>query len=85
MYFRSSIYLQAQNELVTVKRDLSPLRKSSSSVKELLHLEEERDLVTSDLRRVQEENESLRDRIKVYILLFYFKTYKDGDNMEELV
>ncbi|XP_040190641.1 centrosomal protein of 135 kDa isoform X2 [Rana temporaria] len=59
------LFEQAQNELVTVKRDLSPLRKSSSSVKELLHLEEERDIVTSDLRRVQEENESLRDRIKV--------------------
>ncbi|XP_077333575.1 centrosomal protein of 135 kDa isoform X1 [Lithobates pipiens] len=59
------LFEQAQKELVTVKRDLSPLRKSSSSVKELLQLEEERDLVKSDLRRVQEESESLRDRIKV--------------------
>lgn len=59
------LFEQAQNELVTVKRDLSPLRKSSSSVKELLKLEEERDLVKSDLRRVQEESESLRDRLKV--------------------
>ncbi|XP_073464511.1 centrosomal protein of 135 kDa isoform X1 [Aquarana catesbeiana] len=59
------LFEQAQNELVTVKRDLSPLRKSSSSVKELLQLEEERDLVKSDLRRVQEESESLRDRLKV--------------------
>lgn len=80
-----AIHLQAQNELVTVKRDLSPLRKSSSSVKELLQLEEERDLVKSDLRRVQEESESLRDRLKVNILRFYFKSYKDGDNMEALI
>ncbi|PIN97694.1 hypothetical protein AB205_0032800 [Aquarana catesbeiana] len=79
------LFEQAQNELVTVKRDLSPLRKSSSSVKELLQLEEERDLVKSDLRRVQEESESLRDRLKVNILRFYFKSYKDGDNMEALI
>lgn len=70
MYFRSSIHLQAQNELATVRRDLSPLRKSSSSAEELFHLEEEKNLVKSDLRRVQEENESLRIKIKVYITVF---------------
>lgn len=68
MYFRSSIFLQAQKDLVTVKRDLS-LRKISSPVKELCDVEEERDLVTSDLRRVQQENESLRDKIKVFVIV----------------
>ncbi|XP_040274763.1 centrosomal protein of 135 kDa isoform X3 [Bufo bufo] len=59
------LYEQAQNELTLTKRDLSPLRKSASSVNELRHLEEERGLVQSDLRRVQDENDGLRDKIKV--------------------
>ncbi|KAM9331146.1 centrosomal protein of 135 kDa [Gastrophryne carolinensis] len=59
------LFEQAQSDLITVKRDLSPLRRSSSSVHEIDRLEEERDLVKSDLRRVQEENEGLRDNIKI--------------------
>ncbi|XP_044155360.1 centrosomal protein of 135 kDa isoform X2 [Bufo gargarizans] len=59
------LYEQAQNELTLTKRDSSLLRKSASSVNELRHLEEERDLVQSDLGRVQDENDGLRDKIKV--------------------
>ncbi|XP_075716045.1 centrosomal protein of 135 kDa [Rhinoderma darwinii] len=60
------LYEQAQNDLSLTKRDLSPLRKSASSVSELRHLEEERDLAQSDIRRVQDDNEGLRDKIKVH-------------------
>ncbi|CAN2388620.1 centriole-centriole cohesion [Pristimantis euphronides] len=59
------LYEQAQNELTLTKQDLSPYRKSAASVSELRHLEEERDLVQSDTRRLQEENEGLRDKVKV--------------------
>ncbi|CAJ0942664.1 unnamed protein product [Ranitomeya imitator] len=59
------LYEQAQNELTLAKRDRSPLRTSASSASELRHLEEERDLVKSDFRRLQDENEELRDKMKV--------------------
>ncbi|XP_075052089.1 centrosomal protein of 135 kDa isoform X2 [Mixophyes fleayi] len=59
------LYEQAQNALIVAKRDLSPLRKTASSVNEYRDLEEERDLVKSDLRRVHDENEGLREQIMI--------------------
>ncbi|XP_056414343.1 centrosomal protein of 135 kDa [Hyla sarda] len=59
------LYEQAQNELTLTKQDLSPFRKSAQSGSELRHLVEERDLVQSDLRQIQDENEGLRDKMKV--------------------
>ncbi|XP_073501551.1 centrosomal protein of 135 kDa isoform X2 [Phyllobates terribilis] len=68
------LYEQAQNELTLAKRDRSPLRTSASSGVELRHLEEERDLVQSDLRRLQDENEGLRDKIKLETERFELKS-----------
>ncbi|OCT99518.1 centrosomal protein of 135 kDa [Xenopus laevis] len=59
------LYEQAQNELVMLKKDISPLSKKSSYQNELLQIEEERDVAISDLRRVTDENEGLRDKIKI--------------------
>ncbi|XP_068134682.1 centrosomal protein of 135 kDa isoform X2 [Hyperolius riggenbachi] len=78
------LYEQAQNELMTAKRDLSPLRRSNSSVKDLRHLEEERDLVTSDLRRVQDENESLRDKIKALQEVSTTERFKMSQRISDL-
>ncbi|KAM4052055.1 centrosomal protein of 135 kDa isoform 3-T3 [Anomaloglossus baeobatrachus] len=70
------LYEQTQNELTLAKRDLSPLRASVSSVSELRHLEEERDLVQSDVRRLQDENEGLRDKIKVQQEVYASERFK---------
>uniref|UniRef100_A0A5S6M0S4 Iroquois-class homeodomain protein irx-2 n=1 Tax=Xenopus tropicalis TaxID=8364 RepID=A0A5S6M0S4_XENTR len=59
------LYEQAQNELVMLKKEISPLSKKLSYQNELRQIEEERDLAISDLRRVTDENEGLRNKIKV--------------------
>ncbi|XP_053559920.1 centrosomal protein of 135 kDa [Bombina bombina] len=57
-------YDQAQKELMMLRKEISPLAKKSSSQSEFVHVEEERDVAISDLRRVTNENASLRDRIQ---------------------
>lgn len=78
------LYEQTQNELTLTKRDLSPLRKSASSVSEVCHLEEERDLIKSDLRRVEDENDGLRDKIKVQQEVFTSEQFTLAQKMANL-
>ncbi|KAG8453777.1 hypothetical protein GDO86_000415, partial [Hymenochirus boettgeri] len=59
------LYDQAQNELMVLKKEISPPFKMPSYENELHDVEKERDFAVSDLRRVTDENEGLRDKIKI--------------------
>ncbi|KAM4810491.1 centrosomal protein of 135 kDa [Rhinophrynus dorsalis] len=61
------LYDQAQNELIMLRREMSPSSKKPSYQHELHLLEEERDVAISDLRRVTDENEGLRDKLKIQL------------------